>query len=114
MQRHGRQIALTEIGVAGQARIEASHASVRLEGPAADVAVRYLAGAGVRRLLVREARLVAIAQAVDESVVVDVDPGLPLEAGGNVLGLSDDASLELARGAYGALVALRTAIGLHS
>ncbi|MGD0530047.1 MAG: hypothetical protein ABSE49_33235, partial [Polyangiaceae bacterium] len=76
MDRHARQAQLAGVGASGQARIRRATAEVRLEGLAADVAARYLAGAGVSGLRVRAEELAAGARALDASVRVEVDPSL--------------------------------------
>lgn len=80
MDRHGRQSRLVEVGAAGQARIERASLDVRLEGFAAQVAARYLAGAGVARLRVRDAATAEAARAVDPRVEVTIDPTLEAAA----------------------------------
>jgi len=113
MSRHGRQIALTEVGPAGQARIDVSHVDVGLHGLAAEVAVRYLSGAGVGHLRVTGERLAELARAVDPTVHVEIDTGLVAgPPAGNPLGLRDPVARDLARGAHHALRALRRAIGM--
>jgi hypothetical protein len=75
MDRHGRQARLAEVGSAGQARLRGARVDVRLAGHAAEVAVRYLAGAGVGYLRVPHASLADAARAVDPQVAVEVDVG---------------------------------------
>jgi molybdopterin/thiamine biosynthesis adenylyltransferase len=75
-QRHDRQARLAEVGAEGQARIARSVVLVPGEGFAADVAVRYLAGAGVARLRVGSGALAETALAVDPAVEVEVDDGI--------------------------------------
>src|SRR6185437_11059803 len=72
MHRHGRQSRLAEIGAEGQGRIAAARAEVRSGGLAGEVATRYLAGAGIGVLRVREPSLAPIAAAVDPAVKVEV------------------------------------------
>jgi hypothetical protein len=112
MDRHGRQDRLAEIGSQGQARIAAATADVRLVGLAGEVATRYLAGAGVGRLRVREAGLVAVARAVDPAVRVEVvDAGADSNAGAHSgagdFAFRDAAAAALALGAREALRVLR-------
>jgi hypothetical protein len=77
MDRHDRQSRLAEVGSAGQARIGAATVDVRLEGLAAEVATRYLAGAGVGRLCLRDRALADAATSIDPGVRVEVsDPGV--------------------------------------
>ena len=107
--RHGRQVSLAEVGAAGQARIDAARVDVGLDGLAGHVSVRYLAGAGVGR------RLAQAAREVDRRVTIEIDPALGSGAEEKPLlplAVRDPVARELARGAYHALAALRTAIGL--
>jgi hypothetical protein len=110
MDRHGRQSRLAGVGEEGQARIAQASVDVGLDGFAADVAARYLAGAGVQCVRVRSEGLAHGARALDRGVRVEVEPGIengPVEA----LDLEDPGALELARGALCALRALRAAVG---
>jgi hypothetical protein len=104
--RHRRQTRLAEVGVSGQLRLADARVDVRLEGLAAHVAVRYLAGAGVGQLQVRDESLAAVARAVDPGVGVGVDPGLPVEAG-EAFDLRDPAARAVAAGAMAALGAVK-------
>jgi len=101
---------LAGVGEVGQKRLASSSLAVCAEGAVGDVATRYLAGAGVGRLRVKEASLVATAHAVDPSVQVDVD-GL-LEVGGAWAPFAwrHPAAAELATGAHLALDLLRKAL----
>jgi hypothetical protein len=111
MDRHARQARLAEVGSAGQARLRGARADVHLAGPAADVAVRYLAGAGLGHLRVPDAGLCVSARAVDPQVTVEVDGGLsPRPAEG--FDLRDPAARDVAAGAAAALEAVRLALGL--
>jgi hypothetical protein len=110
MQRHGRQVRLAEVGDAGQARIARASVAVRLDGPAADVAVRYLAGAGVARVVVRDALLAEAAHAVDPAVEAPVDARLDAETLALELPLHDPAARALAQGAWVALREIRLAL----
>jgi hypothetical protein len=110
MQRHGRQARLAEIGAEGQARIARAAVDLPIDGFAADVAVRYLAGAGVSRIRVRDGALAAAARAVDPAVVVEVDSRLGTEQDPGGVPLRDPAARELAKGAFWALRALRSAL----
>ena len=115
MDRHARQARLAEVGESGQARIARATVHLRLEGAAGEVAARYLAGAGVGRLRVRDARAGEAARAVDPGVVVEVDadlggsePGEP----GEDFGLVRPSVRDLARGATAALSALKEVLGM--
>jgi hypothetical protein len=126
MNRHGRQSRLAEVGRAGQERIAAGAVDVPLRGLAGEVAIRYLAGAGVGTLHVREPALVAVATSVDPAVRVEVRPGpsAPQAAGASDAtcetqddpagDLRDPAAREVARGARVALRALRALIEVPS
>jgi molybdopterin/thiamine biosynthesis adenylyltransferase len=110
MKRHGRQVRLVEVGDAGQARIANASVEIRLDGGAADAAARYLAGAGVSRICVRDAGLADVIRAIDPAVQVVVDERLAPEAAVAVIPLRDPAARDLARGALFALGALRDAL----
>jgi hypothetical protein len=110
MDRHVRQATLVEVGVAGQTRIAHAIVDVRLDGAAADVAARYLAGAGVAGVRVRDAVLAQSARAIAPALHVEVVPTLAVDAGGEAFDLRDPACRDLARGAYAALRALRAAL----
>jgi len=112
MQRHGRQSALAEVGVAGQARIGEARVEVALEGLAGEVAVRYLASAGVGCLRLSDERLAVLARAVDPRARVEMASALAVDPGGEPLGLRDPAARDLAVGAHRALRALRSALGM--
>jgi hypothetical protein len=107
MDRHGRQAKLAEVGVEGQARIAQAVVTVRLDGLAADVASRYLAGAGVSAVRVRDAGLAQGARALAPEVRVDVDPDLAIDGEGECLDLRDPSACDIARGAHAALCELR-------
>jgi hypothetical protein len=110
MDRHTRQARLVGVGVEGQARIARASFDVGLDGFAADVAARYLAGAGVRCVRVRSEELARGARALDGGVRVEVEPCLePAPVQG--LDLDDPSALELARGALWALRSLRATSG---
>jgi hypothetical protein len=112
MQRHARQTRLDGVGASGQARIARSRVDVGLDGLGADVAARYLAGAGVACVRVRAAALAEGARALDAAVRVEVDPALPPppEADAAAGDLRDPVASDLARGALLALRALRAAL----
>jgi len=112
MLRHARQAALDEVGAAGQRRIAAARAEVPLDGLAAQVAVRYLVGAGVGCLAVSDERLAGLARAIDPDVRVEIDASLVADDGAEPLGLRDPVARDLARGAHHALRALRSALGM--
>jgi hypothetical protein len=109
MNRHARQARLAGVGASGQTRIEAARGDVPLDGLAADVAARYLAGAGVRRVRVRANAVAKGARALDATLEVDVDP--TLEIATDPVELDDPAARELAGGALCALRVLRAALG---
>lgn len=113
MHRNARQARLAGVGPDGQARIARAHVDVPLDGLAADVAARYLAGAGVAGVRVRSAALGEGARAIDARVLVDVDPSIPPDATAATatMGLHDPAAQAVAQGARFALEALRRALG---
>lgn len=111
MTRHARQVRLAGVGEHGQARITRARADVGLDGLAADVAARYLAGAGVGCVRVREASLGEGARALDAAVRVEVTPGLPDSPEAQAaVDLRDPVAREAARGALLALRVLRAAL----
>jgi hypothetical protein len=115
MDRHARQAKLADVGPAGQARIARAIVSVGLDGFAAEVAARYLAGAGVACVRLRDAALAGGARAIDPGVRVEVDPSLGVDtadAAGETAaaGIRDPAAADFGRGARAALRALRAAL----
>lgn len=98
---------LAEVGAAGQARIASALARVAGDGPAAVVAARYLAGAGVGRIVVRSDALAVAAARVDGAVRSEIDPLLPAETGDDAFDLRDPAARVVASGARSALRTLR-------
>ena len=109
MHRHGRQSRLAEIGAEGQERIAAATAEVRSGGLAGEVATRYLAGAGIGALRVRDPALAPIAAAVDPAVRVEVAAGAPESPGPDPF-FRDPAAAALARGAREALREIQRAL----
>ncbi|HEY4013671.1 MAG TPA: hypothetical protein VGM06_10050 [Polyangiaceae bacterium] len=109
MDRHARQARLAEVGAAGQARIARAVVDVGASGLAADVAVRYLAGAGAGRVNVRDAALGDVARGIDPGVRVEVEASIP-EASTASFDLRDPVAKAFAAGAVLALRALRGAI----
>jgi hypothetical protein len=97
------------VGPEGQTRIGRAVVDVPFGGLAGEVAVRYLAGAGVGVVRVGDARLASVARAVDPEAIVQIAgvsaPSPPLREAWR-----HDAARELARGAVWALEALRAAI----
>ncbi|MDP9036592.1 MAG: HesA/MoeB/ThiF family protein, partial [Myxococcota bacterium] len=79
MDRYARQRKLAEVGAAGQGRIGRLTVDVKLDGLAADVAARYLAGAGVRAIRVRDAAFAEAARALAPALHVEVDSSLAAE-----------------------------------
>src|SRR5580704_4287638 len=98
MDRHGRQIRLTEVGSAGQARLARARVEVSLDGLAGEVAARYLAGAGVGQVCVTNATLAEAARAIDPGVNVAVIAGIALSPWSEFDAIEGPAR-ELARGA---------------
>jgi hypothetical protein len=114
MDRHGRQTRLAEVGVEGRARIAAACVDVPLDGVAAAVAVRYLAGAGVGHIRVATGAVAGEARAIDVGVRTEVDPALVTPAGprASFVSLRDPAADAVALGAHTALVSLRRVLGV--
>ena len=106
--RHARQASLVEIGEAGQAKIAAASVDVLGSDLTAEIEARYLAGAGVRALRVRDASLAAVVHAIDPEIDVTVDASMG-EASTSVapFDLRDASARAVAVGAHRALVALR-------
>jgi len=117
MQRHSRQSRLADVGPQGQARIARALAVVPGQGLAAEVAARYLAGAGVAALRVRDEATAAAARSMDPGVRVTVEPGLgdtaPDEATLLAM-LTDPAARAVASGALLALRVLRAALATEA
>jgi hypothetical protein len=112
MDRHTRQMRLDGVGASGQARIASTRADVGLDGLAADVAARYLAGAGVGGVRVRTEAAAHGARALDADARVEVVDGLPDSPEASaMLDVRDPIARELARGALLALRVLRSALG---
>jgi hypothetical protein len=117
MDRHTRQTRLIEVGSEGQAWIARAEIGIPGQGLAAEMAARYLAGAGVAALRVREEAAAAAARAVDSSVAVVIDPSLPQAPGSTPLVnqlLDDPSARAAAEGALFALRALRDALASRS
>jgi molybdopterin/thiamine biosynthesis adenylyltransferase len=108
--RHGRQMRLAGVGETGQKRLASASLAVCAEGTVGDVATRYLAGAGVGRLRVKNASLATTAHAVDPTVQVEVDSLLELSDASAPFVWRDPAAAELAAGAHLALDLLRKAL----
>ena len=109
MDRHDRQVRLVDVGAAGQERIAASTVEVRSDGLAGEVAARYLAGAGVGGLRVRDHALAAVASSIDPSVRVAIEDTrrAPPPVDEPSVGFRDPSAREVARGAREALRTLR-------
>jgi hypothetical protein len=110
VERHARQAKLREVGSAGQARIAQARVAVGVEGLAADIAARYLAGAGVAVVWVRAGPFAEGARAIAPGLLVEVNPALPADREASTFDLRDATCRDLIRGAHAALRALRTAL----
>jgi hypothetical protein len=110
VDRHDRQARLPGVGMVGQERISAAIVEVQSEGLAAEVAVRYLAGAGVGGLRVRNRALAAAAAWIDPAVRVEIDDAAARVETEAFVDLRDPAAREVARGAREALRALRAVL----
>ncbi len=108
LDRHTRQTRLTAVGAEGQARLAGASGEVRLDGFAADVAARYLAGAGIGCVRVRSEEAAGGARAIDANVRVEVDPSLGVVV--DAVDLDDASARDLARGAMCALRTIRAAL----
>ena len=112
MNRHDRQARLAGVGAAGQERIGTATVEVQSVGLAGEVAARYLAGAGVSGLRVRERALAEAASSIDPSVRVVIDAECAARASvDEPVGFRDPGAREVARGAREALRALRGILG---
>lgn len=110
MDRHDRQARLADVGAAGQARIAAATVELQADGLAGEVAARYLAGAGVGCLRVRDRALAAAAAAIDPSVRVEVTGTSRAGRASSTddsSGFRDPSARDVARGAREALRTLR-------
>lgn len=110
MERFDRQVRLAEIGAAGQARISGGLISIGLDGPATDIAARYLAGAGVRGVRVRDIAFANGARALMPGIRIEVEPALPDDAEALAFDIRDPTCRDICRGAHAALRALRAAL----
>ena len=85
MRRYARHIALREVGGAGQLRLLGAEVHLVGTGPAAEEAARYLAAAGVGRLVVEPAlaaRLGDELAALNPDCQVGAPPSHPLDGEG--------------------------------
>ncbi len=95
----------------GQARLEATTGFVTADGLAGAVEVRYLAGAGVRKISTGDEAIAAAARAVDSTVQIVEKKAAPLGSGAvPALGVRDPAALDVALGAWRALAHIRRAV----
>lgn len=74
--RHVRQMRVPEIGKEGQRLLAAATVVVPGDDLASEVAVRYLAGAGVGTIVVAASRLASIGLAIDGRLAFRVDAAL--------------------------------------
>jgi hypothetical protein len=105
--RHSRQMRLAGVGEVGQRRIACAHLALLADGFAGDIATRYLTGAGVGHLSLKDSLLAASARAVDPTVQISVDPSLPVGPTRSGFPLQQRGAIELAIGAHLALELLR-------
>jgi hypothetical protein len=113
-RRHTRQVRLAEVGADGQGRIARATADVHGRGLAAQVAARYLAGAGLAQLRVADEGVAAAARGIDASVKVYVDTSLAVDRAAAPSELVDPTACALAAGALAALRAIREALSAAS
>lgn len=105
-ERYARQIAVAAIGARGQGALSRARVVVRGDGPDAELAARYLAGAGIGRLCVAD-RWVSTCRAANSTI--EVEGGAP--AGALSVGVADadhvpEGSSSVERGARAARWAL--------
>ena len=105
IDRYARQVSLAGWGAAGQERVRAASIAIAGDGATAEMAARYLVGAGVGRLLLSSTRIVKLIADINPHVAVEV--ATPPDA-------LDCAGEDHARGAEQALAALRTILGLEA
>lgn len=111
--RHARQLRVREVGLAGQARIEAGCVHIACSGLAGRIEARYLAGAGVRSLHVIDETQATAIRDVDGGIEVIVDGAARPEHTGPCV-LRDRTANDVFRGAHAALVALRRLLDLDA
>jgi hypothetical protein len=109
-RRHTRQVRLAEVGADGQGCIARASVDVHGRGLAAQVAARYLAGAGVARLRVADEAVAVAVRGIDASVKVEVDASLAVERADAPSELVEPTARALAAGALAALRAIREAL----
>jgi hypothetical protein len=115
MLRHGRQSRLLEVGPVGQEKIRRARVDVTVDGLAAEVAGRYLVGAGVGTVRVRDPELAALLRGVDSDVSVEIRSDLVVEdTWHDAFGFRDPTARALAHGAHFALRALRATLEASS
>jgi hypothetical protein len=98
---------LAGVGEAGQRRIACAQLALLADGFAGEIATRYLAGAGVGHLSLKDSMLAASARAVDPTVQISIDPSLPVGPTCSGFPLRERGAIELATGAHLALELLR-------
>lgn len=110
--RYTRQVRLTDVGAAGQARIGAVRAVVSAEGLAGVVAARYLLGAGVGRVAVRDAAIAEAARGIDPGAALAVEGSAPRATPPDLarFGVKTPAAAQVLEGAVSALAILRAAL----
>jgi hypothetical protein len=70
IERYSRQIVLPEVGAAGQERLLATRCAVLGEGPLAATAARYLVGAGIGEVALRDVRLIDELRRLNPEIVL--------------------------------------------
>jgi hypothetical protein len=112
--RHTRQARLAAVGVERQRKLASREARVQACGFAGEIEARYLAGAGVGALTVKDDAHARAAVAVDPSVRIEIAQNAPESSEQSVSPLPpilvalDPAARELAEGAFRALQTLRS------
>jgi hypothetical protein len=74
--RHLRQMRVPDVGHEGQRAIAEATATVPGDDLASEVALRYLAGAGVGTLVVANERLATLGRAIDQRLIFHIDASL--------------------------------------
>ncbi len=111
VNRHQRQMRLPIIGREGQKALAELGAQVAATGDEGIVAARYLAGAGIGRLIVATPESADAARRLDATVSVEIGPALEPPPAMTELDDLDPAARAVARGARTAARILVAALG---
>lgn len=110
--RFTRQIRLAEVGEAGQARLAAARVQLGATGPAREIEERYLRAAGVGVTDADPAHMVAAPRGGTTGTRTPTLTGLRAVAESPDLGIRHASARAVADGAFAALLAMRTALGV--